>query len=75
MVRSAQLLKIRRLLAICTAESAKMLSLVQSLLDLLVEVKDGEAEVVPELRITAQRIRCLLKVAEGQQVLSVLVKT
>ena len=51
-----------------------MLLLVQLLLNLLVKVENRQAKIVPQLWITSQSVRGFLKVAEGLQVLAILVE-
>ena len=48
--------------------------LVQLLLNLLVKVENRQAKIVPQLWITSQSVRGFLKVAEGLQVLAILVE-
>ena len=48
--------------------------LIELLLDLLIKVENGQAKIVPQLWITSQSVRGFLKVAEGLQVLAVLVE-
>ena len=49
-----------------------MLSRVQCLFHLLVQVKHTQAEIVPKLRVAAHGVRCFFKVLERLEILLLL---
>lgn len=69
MVQGAQLLEVGRLIPIRFRVSAMVVSHIQTLLHLLVQMKNRETQIVPQFRVASESIGRFFEIFKGLQIL------